>query len=166
MQLHTGRCCLLCSTHRDPPTCCAILACLRWALDEPCSTKGAGPPWGCRLRTVGIAWLAFECTFTMWCAEVGDKFPGLAPCTYGTPAATAAADCCCCCCCVWSSASKGVASGEGKCRLVRSGKEPVLLETGMWTPESCSGDGYMLQGSSRGHLCQTLENRQWLMLCM
>ena len=47
-----------------------------------------------------------------------------------------------------SSGSRGVGSGEGKCRLVRSGREPpVLRAEGMrGTLAGWSGDGKMLRG--------------------
>lgn len=42
---------------------------------------------------------------------------------------------------VWSSASRGVVRGGGKCKFVRSGKDPVLLEIGTCTDpdSSCVG---------------------------
>lgn len=48
-------------------------------------------------------------------------------------------------CCVYSSGSRGLVSGDGKCRLLRSGREPVLLLIGMlaWLVEF-SSDGCML----------------------
>lgn len=42
---------------------------------------------------------------------------------------------------VWSSASRGVARGDGKCKLVRSGKDPVLLEIGTCTDPDSSWVG-------------------------
>lgn len=50
-----------------------------------------------------------------------------------------------------SSGSRGVGSGGGKCRLVRSGKEPPVLMAGGRTgvPAGWSGDGKMLQGDRK-----------------
>ena len=68
----------------------------------------------------------------MWWGEVGDRLEGELLPPYPAP--------------LPSSASSGVVRGEGKWSTVRSGREPVLLEMGMWGPMgSCSCDGYMLQ---------------------
>lgn len=58
---------------------------------------------------------------------------------------------------VWSSGSKGVGSGEGMWRLVRSGSDPVLLEIGMEliASDGCS-DGQILQIKNKTKINKSL----------
>ena len=51
-----------------------------------------------------------------------------------------------------SSGSRGVGSGDGKWRLLRSGSEPPVLSAGgrRGALLLCSGDGKMLGGGGRG----------------
>lgn len=41
----------------------------------------------------------------------------------------------------WSSTSSGVASGGGKCKFVKSGNDPVLLDIGTCTDPQSSWEG-------------------------
>ena len=46
----------------------------------------------------------------------------------------------------------GVVRGEGNCKMVRSGRDPVLLETGMCIWPSCSPEGQILKQREKNML--------------